>query len=163
MSHVVWCTWTCGGVAHSFCTAIKAAFWIRETSPGLSDVERSVVLRSVFAIGSALTYLLFFREFATPPYVQVRHTTWLSFTRPSPALVLQATNAGAPREGLGTRLNTYHIPTHLYSLPFPSLPSPPPSHKGFSSGFSVASALIWQMCYPVLPTSVWYIILRSPN
>jgi len=41
----------------------------------LSDVERSVVLRSVFAIGSALAYLLFFWECATPPHVQVRHTT----------------------------------------------------------------------------------------
>ena len=27
-------------------------------------------------------------------------------------------------------------------------------YKGFSSGFSVASDLIWQTCYPVLPTSV---------
>ena len=40
----------------------------------LSDVERSVVLRLVFAIGSALAYLLFFWECATPPHIQVRHT-----------------------------------------------------------------------------------------
>ena len=39
----------------------KAAFWIQETLPRLSDVERSVVLRSVFAIVTALAYLLFFR------------------------------------------------------------------------------------------------------
>ena len=58
----------------------KAAFWIQETSPRLSDVDRSVVLRSVFAIGSALTYLLFLQECATPPHVQVHHTTWPSFT-----------------------------------------------------------------------------------
>ena len=77
----------------------KAALWIQETSPILSDVECSVVLRSVFAIGSTLAYLLFFQECATPPHVQLRHTTWLSFTRPSPALVLQATNAGAKRPG----------------------------------------------------------------
>ena len=83
----------------------KVAFWIQETSPRLSDVERSVVLRSVFTIGSALAYLLFFREGATPPHVQVRHTTWLSFTRPSPALVLQATNAGARRPGYEATLN----------------------------------------------------------
>jgi len=38
--------------------------------------------------------LLYFRECATPPHVQEHHTTWLNFTRPSPALVLQATNAG---------------------------------------------------------------------
>jgi len=37
------------------------------------------------------------KECATPPHVQVRHCTWLSFTRPSPALVLQATNAGVRR------------------------------------------------------------------
>ena len=77
----------------------KAAFWIQETSPRLSDVECSVILRSVFAIGSALAYLLFFQECATPPHVQVRHTTWLSSTRPSPALVLQATNAGSRKPG----------------------------------------------------------------
>ena len=29
-------------------------------------------------------------------------------------------------------------------------------YKGFSSGFSVASDLIWQTCYPVLPSSVSY-------
>jgi len=34
-----------------------------------------------------------------PPHVQVCYTTWLSFTRPSPTLVLQATNAGARRPG----------------------------------------------------------------
>jgi len=44
----------------------KAAFWIQETSPRLSDVERSVVPWSVFAIGSALTYLLFFHSSICP-------------------------------------------------------------------------------------------------
>jgi len=77
----------------------KAAFWIQEMSPKLSNVECSVVLRFVFGIGSALAYLLFFRECATPPYVQVHHTTWLSFTRSSPVLVLQATNAGVRSPG----------------------------------------------------------------
>jgi len=67
--------------------------------PRLSDVKCSIVLQSMFAIGRALTYLLFFWECATPPHVQVHHTTWLSFTRPSPALVLQATNAGVRRPG----------------------------------------------------------------
>jgi len=63
------------------------------------NVEHSVVLRSVFAISSALAYLRFLQECTTPPHVQVRHTVWLSFTRPSPTLVLQATNAGARRPG----------------------------------------------------------------
>ena len=100
LSHVQWHTyldvWRSGTFLLYSC---KAAFWIQETSPRLSDVERSVIIWSVFAIGSALAYLLFFREYATPPYVQVYHTTWLSFARPSPALVLQATNAGARRPG----------------------------------------------------------------
>ena len=39
------------------------------------------------------------KECATPPHVQARHCTWLSFTRPSPALVLQATNDGVRRPG----------------------------------------------------------------
>jgi len=36
---------------------------------------------------------------ATPPHVQVRHTTWLSFTTPPPAfaVVLQVTNAGGDK------------------------------------------------------------------
>jgi len=63
-----------------------SSFWIQEMSPRLSDVECSDILQSVFVICSALGYLLFFRECATPPHVQVRHTTWLSCTRPSPAL-----------------------------------------------------------------------------
>ena len=49
---------------------ITASAVIAETSPRLSDVERSV-----FAIGSALTYLLLFWEYATPPPIHVRHCT----------------------------------------------------------------------------------------
>jgi len=62
----------------------------------------------VFAIGSALAYLLFFWECATPPHVQVRHTTRLSFTRPSP-LVLQVTNAGVRRPGYEATCYHYHF------------------------------------------------------
>jgi len=78
LSHVVWRTWTYGGVAHSFCTAVKRL--------SESDVERSVVLWSMFAIGNALAYLLFSRNVPllhTSRYVIPR----LSFTRPSPVLV----------------------------------------------------------------------------
>jgi len=39
------------------------------------------------------------KECATPPHIQAHHCTWLSFTRPSPALVLQATNAEVRRHG----------------------------------------------------------------
>ena len=53
--------------------SVKRLSESKKMSPRLSDVECSVVLRSVFAIGSALTYLLFFQECATPPHVQVHH------------------------------------------------------------------------------------------
>jgi len=105
-SHVIWHTWTYEGVAQ-----LQAAFWIQETSLRLSDVECSVILRSVFVIGSAIAYLLFFRECATPPYVQVHHTTWLSSTRPSPALVLQVTNAGTRRTGYKATVTHLHTNT----------------------------------------------------
>ena len=61
-----------GGVAHSFCTAVKRLSESKKHCK-LSDVEHSVILWSVFAIGSALAYLLFFQECATPPHIQVRH------------------------------------------------------------------------------------------
>ena len=48
----------------------------------------------MFAIGSALAYLLFFRECATPPHVQVHDLVLPGLL---PALVLQATNAGMRR------------------------------------------------------------------
>jgi len=55
-----------------FLYSCKAAFWIQETSQRLSDVERSVVLRSVFAIGMHSL------------------TCCFSGNVPSPKLVLQA-------------------------------------------------------------------------
>ena len=92
----------------------KMAFWTQETLPRLSDVEHSVVLRSMFVIGRAFTYL--------PPYIQLCHCTWLGFTRPSPTLVLQATNAGVRRPGYEA---VYSWPTYswpAYSWPMYSQP-----------------------------------------
>jgi len=65
----------------------------------LSDVERSVILRSVFAIGSALAYLLFSRN--VPLLHMSRYVIQRDSVLPGlyPALVLQATNAGARRPG----------------------------------------------------------------
>ena len=60
-----------GVVAHSFCTAIQ------ETSPRLSDVEHSVVLRSVFAIGSALAYLLFNNRLTN--FLSAEMSTWYTW------------------------------------------------------------------------------------
>ena len=124
----------------------KAAFWIQEASPRLSDVEHSVILRSVFAIGSALAYLLFLRECGTPPHVQVRHTMWLSFTRPSPALVLQATNAGARRPG-------YEANTKLVAMLRATVELYTFFNSGVSSeGTSIAS-LDNIMCNGVFPST----------
>ena len=92
LSHLQWRTWTCGGVAHSPCTAVKR---LSEPKKCRQDCLMSST-QSMLAIGS-VTYLLFFRECATPPHIQVRHSMWFSFTRPSPALVLQATNTGVRR------------------------------------------------------------------
>ena len=80
-------------MAHSFCTAVK-----RFSESRQSDVERSVVLRSVLVIGSALAYVLFpgMCHSSTRPGMPL-HVT--QFTRPSPTLVLQATNAGVRRPG----------------------------------------------------------------
>jgi len=85
--------WRSGTFLLYSCKA-KAAFWIQETSPRLSDVECSVVLWSVFAIGSTLTYLLFSGNVPllhTSRYVIARDSVYQAF----PTLVLQATNAGA--------------------------------------------------------------------
>ena len=98
LSHVVWRTWTCGGVAHSRKTASKQVPYRLQTR----TVERlsawhQTVLVTFLGFRSRFTAVQ--KECATPPHIQVRHTTWLSFTRPSPALVLQATNAGVRRPG----------------------------------------------------------------
>ena len=69
-------------------------------SPRLSDVERSVMPQSVFAIVSALGMC---HSSTRPPNIQVRHLHMISFTRPSLALVLQVTNAGVRRPGYEAR------------------------------------------------------------
>ena len=69
-----------------------------ETS-SLLDVEHSVVAWSVFVIGSALTYLCFSGKVplsTRPPNVTGVSLHMITFTRPSPVLVLQVTNAGVP-------------------------------------------------------------------
>ena len=69
-----------------------------ETS-SLLDVEHSVVAWFVFVIGSALTYLCFSGKVPLsthPPNVTGVSLHMITFTRPSPVLVLQVTNAGVP-------------------------------------------------------------------
>ena len=105
----------------------KAAFWIQETSPRLSDVERSVVLQSVFVIGSILA-CCFSRNVPLTLHVT-------QFYQAFPALVLQATNAGVRRPG-------YEATTYLYFcyccwsaqgaiLHFASHPGLKPVHPSF--------------------------------
>ena len=44
----------------TFLHSCKVAFWTQEILPRLSDVKRSIVLRSMFAISTALKFTLFF-------------------------------------------------------------------------------------------------------
>ena len=55
------------------------------------------------------------KECTTPPHVQIRHTTWLSFTRPSPALVLQATNTGVRKPGYEATIKVLITATTWYN------------------------------------------------
>ena len=127
-------------------------------SSRLSDVERSVILQSLFAISSALAYLQVFRECATPPHVQVCHCMWLSFTRPSPALVLQATNAGVRRPGYEA---TYTELPFLNAVCVHYLCCGNTSHSlklHSSFGFS----FVWEVVHPIpyLVISIHYVGCR---
>ena len=85
------------------------SFWTQEMLPRVPNVDRLVILWSMFAIGSALTYLWLFWECATPPQSTQHPGTSLhviSSSRPSPVLVLQAKTLGW--EGLGTRLGIFN-------------------------------------------------------
>ena len=68
-------------------------------SSRLPDVEHSVFAWSVFVISSALTYLCFSGKAplsTRPPNITGMSLHMITFTRPSPVLVLQAINAGVP-------------------------------------------------------------------
>ena len=83
LSHVVWCTWACGGVAHS---QEKQQVSEYATELQTQTVERlSTRHQTVLAtfLGFRSCYTTVQKECATPPHIQVRHTTWLGFTRPS--------------------------------------------------------------------------------
>ena len=100
-------SWTCRGVAHSFCTAVKRLSESKKRRQDcLMSSAQSFYGPCLQSVAHSLTCC--FSECATPPHVQVHRTTWLSFTRPSPVLVLQATNAGARRPG-------YEVTIALYS------------------------------------------------
>ena len=99
LSHMQWCIWTCGGVAHSLCTAVKQLSESKKHRQDCLMSSAQSFYGPCLRIGSTLAYLLFFWECATLPHVQVRHCTWLSFTRPSAVLVLQVTNTGVRRPG----------------------------------------------------------------
>ena len=65
-------------------------------SSRLPDVEHSVIARSVFVIGRAFTYSGKVPLSTHPPNVTGMSLHMITFTRPSPVLVLQVTNAGVP-------------------------------------------------------------------
>jgi len=88
------------------------------------------------------------RECATPPYVQVCHTMWLSFTKPSPALVLQATNAGARRPGYVATI-TPHTHTNQREI-WRIIEAAEDSCKDLHQGWSTAS-LTFRIQNPIHP------------
>ena len=93
--------------------------------PRLSDVECSVILRSVLAIGNALTYLWFSGNVPmlhTSRYVIVRDQFHQDFPCVSTAskkrwyvqgFVLQATNTGMRRPGYEARVDMMYLTSIL--------------------------------------------------
>lgn len=84
--------------------------WRNVTKTDLMLSRHSVTPWSVVVIGSALSYLWFIQEYATPPhfhpisrYIITRDES----TRPPPMLVLQETNAGMRRPGYEAM---WHLP-----------------------------------------------------
>ena len=96
-SHVQWCTWTCGGGHIPGKNASKQVCYRSQTR----TIEQ---LCAQCFLGSERHFTAEAKECATPPHVQVGHCMWLSFTRPSHALVLQAANAGVRRPGYEARI-----------------------------------------------------------
>ena len=85
--------WTCGGVAHSFDIAVK---WLLNSKmlPRLPYVKHSVVPWSVLV-------MFFFSGNVPLLHIPTQHPGtslhMISFTRPSPVLVLKVTNARVRR------------------------------------------------------------------
>ena len=92
----VW--FSCGGVAHSFCTAMQYLSELENVAK-IDDVDRLVAMSSLVAIGSTLPYLQLCHS-STHPSTSLH---MMNFTRPSPALVLQSTNAGVRKSGYEAR------------------------------------------------------------
>ena len=106
LSHVKWRTWTCGGVAHSWKTASKR---VRYQSQTRTIQRLSARYQTVLAIFLGFRKLFYRRNVPllhTSKYIH--RCTWLTFTRPSPALVLQVTNTGVKSPGYKASLSTCH-------------------------------------------------------
>jgi len=89
--------WSCGGVAYSYCTAVK---WLSEPKKHRQD-----------CLMSRARLLAVFWECATPPHVHPMSryvTAHDQFYQAFSCLVLQATNAGGERAGV----RGYDIDTH---------------------------------------------------
>ena len=89
--------WACGGVEHSFCTA---AGWLS----GPEKCHQDCLMSTAQSLSGSWMQLLahslaVFQECATPPHVTCPPSKYQFYTRPCPALVLQATNAGVRRSG----------------------------------------------------------------
>jgi len=102
LSHVQGHTWACGGVAHSFCTALN---WLSESKKRYQDCLMSSAqlfygpcLQSV--AHSLTPFLPGMCHSSTLPGTSL-HVT--QFYQAFPMLVLQATNAGVRRPGYEAR------------------------------------------------------------
>ena len=99
----------CGGVAHFFWTTVK---WLFESKIRHQDCLMSSAQLFYGPCLWLVAHLLTCCFSGNVPHVQVCHCTWLSFTRPSPALVLQATNAGVRRSGYDASWEQLFITIH---------------------------------------------------
>ena len=84
LSHVVWCTWTCGGVAHSFCTVVKQLSESKKRRQDCLMSSAQLFYGPYWQLVAHLLTCCFFRECATPPHVQVCHTTVTQFYQAFP-------------------------------------------------------------------------------
>ena len=106
LSHVQWRTWTWEGVARSWKNSKKASALYQSQTRTVEwlSTQHQTVLVTFLGFRKPL-YSSTEKECATPPHIQVCHFMWLSFTRTSPVLVMQALGW----EGLGTKLFTSSV------------------------------------------------------
>ena len=116
LSHVQWRTWMCGGVAHSFCMAVK---WLSESKKHhqgcLMSSAQSLHGPCLRSIAHLLAAILRMCHSSTCPGTSL-HV--ISFTRPPPSLVLQATGEKAWVRGYNFGTFSSSLPGLVYCFMF---------------------------------------------